>query len=119
MYPGHAGPQPFDDLSDEALEQPGIDTLVLSACLSERGVMRYTPAGVPAMECRLAHRSVQQEAGIGRQVEFEIGAVALGEMAQQLAQIQPGALVTVTGFLAPLRRSSRTLLVHLTRIDLN
>lgn len=81
--------------------------------------MRYTPAGVPVMEGRLVHRSEQLEAGIGRQIGFEVGAVAMGDVAHAFAQIQPGSRLTVTGFLAPLRRSSRILRVHLTRIDLN
>ncbi|MDO5102312.1 MAG: primosomal replication protein N [Lautropia sp.] len=97
----------------------GLNTLVLSACLSERSAMRYTPAGVPVMECKLTHRSIQHEAGLGRQVGFEMGAVAMADLAHQLDSLAPGSLLTVTGFLAPLRKSSRSLLLHLTRIDLN
>lgn len=105
--------------ADEQPADPGLNTVVLSACLSERSFTRYTPAGVPVVECRLVHRSIQQEAGLGRQVGLEIGAVGMGEMAHQLESLAPGSLLTVTGFLAPLRKSSRTLLLHLTRIDLN
>lgn len=114
-FPGRASAVEADDQPPAS----GFNTVVLSACLSERSVTRYTPAGVPVVECRLAHRSIQQEAGLGRQVGFEIGAVGMGEMAHQLESLAPGSLLTVSGFLAPLRKSSRTLLLHLTRIDLN
>lgn len=97
----------------------GANAVILSACLVERDVLRYTPAGVPVMQCMLAHRSVQQEAGIGRQLEFEVRAVGLAEMAHRLEQLQPGTLLTATGFLAPSRKGSRMLVLHLTRIDLN
>lgn len=94
----------------------GLNSLQLSAELVERGALRYTPAGVPAVECQLAHSSLQVEAGIERQVHLEISAIALADVAGQLAQINPGTLLDVSGFLAPARKGSRTLRLHLTRI---
>lgn len=96
--------------------EPGSNQLTLSAELLERGALRYTPAAVPVVECQLSHSSLQLEGGIERQVHLEIPAVALAEMAGQLQQISPGSRLEVTGFLAPLRRGSRTLRLHLTRI---
>jgi len=91
--------------------------IALTATLIERGSIRYSPAGVPVLECRLAHQSVQSEAGADRQVAFEIGAVALGDLAAALDVIRPGADIAVAGFLAPSRKAARTLLLHITRID--
>ena len=67
------------------------------------------------LECRLAHRSTQREAGIDRVVEFEIGALALGDQAGLLEKTGPGDEIAVEGFLAPARKASRTLLLHITR----
>lgn len=82
--------------------------------LIERGVVRYTPAGVPAVDCRLRHRSEQIEAGLPRNVEFEIAAVALGDLAPVLNRIRPGDHVEIDGFLAPSRRGSGNLTLHIT-----
>ena len=43
--------------------------------------------------------------------------MALGDLARELAGIDPGTRLTVSGFLTPLRRSGRALCLHLTRID--
>lgn len=94
----------------------GTNLLTLSAELIERGALRYTPAAVPVVECQLMHSSLQTEGSIERQVHLEIPAVALADMAAQLQQIVPGTRLEATGFLAPLRRGSRTLRLHLTRI---
>ncbi|MGE0802992.1 MAG: primosomal replication protein N [Lautropia sp.] len=92
--------------------------VTLTALLTERAMIRYSPAGVPVLECRLMHRSLQQEAGLDRQVEFEIGAVALGELTATLDTIDPGTALAVEGFLAPSRKGARQLLLHLTRIEI-
>lgn len=96
--------------------EAGTNLLTLCAELVERGALRYTPAAVPVVECQLLHRSLQIEGGVERQVHLEIAAVALADMAGQLQQITPGARLEATGFLAPLRRGSRSFRLHLTRI---
>ena len=56
------------------------------------------------MNFKLKHRSLQIEAGIQRQTEFEAGAVAIGEIATVVSKFQSGDRVTVEGFLAAKRR---------------
>ena len=87
----------------------------LTATLVERSMVRYSPAGVPVLECLLDHRSTQHEAGMPRLVEFEIRALALGEIVTELARVAPGTELAVEGFLAPSRKGSKTLLLHITR----
>ena len=87
----------------------------LTATLVERSMVRYSPAGVPVLECLLEHRSTQQEAGMPRLVEFEIRALALGEIVTRIARVAPGTGLAVEGFLAPSRKGSKTLLLHITR----
>jgi primosomal replication protein N len=89
----------------------------LTARLVERSIVRYSPAGVPVVECRLDHRSTQMEAEVPREVTFEIKALALGKIVTEVEQVEPGEEVAVSGFLAPTRKGSRTLLLHITALD--
>lgn len=74
--------------------------VVLSACIAEAQVLRFTPAGLPAIELRLEHSSSQQEAGQQREVKAAVKAVAFGAMAERLAKQPMGSLWRFTGFLA-------------------
>ena len=89
----------------------------MTARLVERSITRYSPAGVPVLECRLDHRSTQLEAEVPREVEFEIKALALGKIVEQLESIAPGTELAVQGFLAPSRKGSHTLLLHITALQ--
>lgn len=79
--------------------------------------MRYSPAGVAVLECLLDHRSTQLEADVERAVEFEIKALALGSVVAELERVAPGAELAIQGFLAPTRKGSRTLLLHITSFE--
>ena len=63
---------------------------MLAATLAERAELRHTPVGIPVLECTLAHRSTQREAGHERAVECELHAVAVGEVAQALSAVGIG-----------------------------
>ena len=88
------------------------------ATLAERDVLRYTPAGIPMVSAVLVHTSEQLEAGIGRQVGFELRAVAAGTIADRLERAQVGALFRFSGFMARKNRNSKTLVLHLTDFEL-
>lgn len=83
--------------------------------LVERGAVRFTPGGVPVLDLKLRHRSEQIEAGLPRSIDFEIAAVALGDLADTMDALVPGRRLEVDGFLAPSRKGSRTLTLHITR----
>lgn len=82
------------------------------------GDLRYTPAGVPVAEFRISHISRQIEAGTPRQVECEISAVALAQMAETISGMALGTKVKSTGFLAKKSRMSLQLVLHINNIDL-
>jgi primosomal replication protein N len=90
----------------------------LTAVLVEREALRYTPAGVPIVGLRLAHRSSQREAGAERQVEFEVAALAADAVALRMSRVPLGATLRLDGFLAPRKRSARSLVLHVTGFDL-
>ena len=77
-----------------------VNCLVLTACIAERDALRFTPAGVPALNLKLEHASSIQEAGQARQVKAAVKAVALGTNAERLASQAIGSIWKFTGFLA-------------------
>jgi primosomal replication protein N len=77
-----------------------VNHVVLSAFIVEASALRYTPAGLPALDLRLEHESQASEAGRERQVKAAIKAVALGSVAEALGRQAVGSGWTFTGFLA-------------------
>ena len=57
----------------------GVNAVTLAGTLAQVEPLRHTPAGLPLLQFRLAHKSVQSEAGFKRQVECEVSCVVLGE----------------------------------------
>jgi primosomal replication protein N len=90
-----------------------VNELSLVASILERDTLRYTPAGIPIVGATLQHGSQQIEAGIARQVEFEIGALAAGEISGRFANAELGAVHRFTGFLARKSRHSKALVFHI------
>lgn len=62
--------------------------------------MRYTPAGLPALNMRLEHESEVCEAGGPRTVKVVVKAVAFGAQAERLAKQAIGSVWRFSGFLA-------------------
>jgi primosomal replication protein N len=94
------------------------NSVTLDATLQSRGALRFTPAGVPALDFELAHESVQVEAGGERRVACELAAVALGPVATRIADIEPGARLRCKGFLARRYRTGITVALHVNEFDL-
>jgi len=95
----------------------GFNRLTLSATLTQRGDLRYTPAGIPAIDCTLLHQSTQAEAGGERKVDCEVFAVAFAEVARRLAGMAVGSDIRCEGFLARRYRTGITNALHITHID--
>ena len=90
----------------------------MTACIAEAEALRYTPAGLPAINLRLEHESQQTEAGHPRAVKAAIKAVAFGAMAERLARQNIGSLWTFSGFLAT-PRNGKTAVLHIQDIQQN
>jgi len=74
--------------------------------------MRYTPAGLPALDVRLEHVSRVEEAGQQREVKANLKSVALGTVAERMAQQALGSEWQFTGFLAS-PRNSKNVVLHI------
>ena len=89
----------------------------ISGVVTELQPLRYTPAGVPVVEFRLAHESERAEAGARRKVQTEIDAVAFEAQARLLAAGPLGRLLKAEGFLCAKSRRSRKPVLHVTNIE--
>ena len=74
--------------------------------------MRYTPAGLPALDLRLEHASQIEEAGQHRDVKANLKTVALGSVAERLVQQPLGSEWQFTGFLAS-PRNGKNVVLHI------
>ena len=92
--------------------------LVLSASIAELEGLRYTPAGVPALNLRLEHASEIQEAGQARQVRAMVRAIAFGAVAETLVRQTLGSSWKFKGFLAS-ARNAKTVVFHIQQVSDN
>jgi primosomal replication protein N len=81
----------------------------------ERAAVRYTPAGLPALDLSLKHESQATENGQPRRVSLELKAVAIGDITRQAGQLAVGNQAQFAGFLAA-ARNGRGIVFHITAI---
>ena len=94
------------------------NAVTLDARLAARADLRFTPAGIPALDFQLAHDSMQMEAGGERRVACDLAAVALGPLAKDLAAVAVGAQLRCRGFLARRYRSGMSVALHVNEFEL-
>ncbi|RYG26572.1 MAG: primosomal replication protein N [Burkholderiales bacterium] len=87
-----------------------MNQVLLTACIAEAAALRYTPAGLPALDLRLEHESQMVEAGQPRQVKAAVRAIAFGSSAETLVRQPIGSLWRFTGFLATPRNGKHPVL---------
>jgi primosomal replication protein N len=92
-----------------------VNAVALSGELVDIEPLRHTPAGIPLVNFRLAHKSRQLEAGYKRQVECEMSGLAIGEIAVAMSRMRQGHAVSIEGFLNRKNRMSAQLILHVTK----
>ena len=65
--------------------------------------MRYTPAGLPALNFSLESDTEIQEMGTKRQVKVSLKALAIGHLAESIGKQTLGSVWKFTGFLGAAR----------------
>ena len=78
--------------------------------------MRYTPAGLPALDLALRHESEVVEDGQPRRVALDVRARAIGEIAHRLAGVELGSEHGFAGFLNG-QRNGRGVVFHVVEVD--
>jgi primosomal replication protein N len=91
--------------------------LELSGEIVAFDALRHTPAGIPLQTLVIRHVSTQSEAGMKRQVECEISAVAMADVVRQTGGLKIGDRIRVVGFLTRKSLKSDRLVLHLHRIE--
>lgn len=91
-----------------------MNQLKVVASITEKSALRYTPAGIPIATAVLMHNSKQTQAGTQRLTEFEIAAIAAGDISKRFLEIELGVTLLFTGFLARKNRNSKSLVFHVT-----
>jgi len=89
---------------------------MLTATLVERAALRYTPAGLPALDFSLRHESQVSQDGQPRKVSVEIRARAIGEITRAVNALELGSEHGFAGFLAS-QRNGRGVVFHVTELD--
>lgn len=95
-----------------------VNQFVLTATVAEADVLRYTPSGVPALNCKLEHESEVSEAGQVRQVKALVKSVSFGSVAERLVKQDVGSSWTFKGFLAS-PRGTKQLVFHVQEFSIN
>jgi primosomal replication protein N len=94
------------------------NAVVLTGRIVELAPLRHTPAGIPLLTFRIAHRSLQREAGMERQAECEVSGMAIGEAASCMCRFKTGDSIKASGFLSRKNRMSTQLVLHVNQTEL-
>jgi len=93
-----------------------MNRLVLTAQLVEKHALRYTPAGLPALDFSLRHESQVTQNGAPRQVSVDIRARALGDITKSVNCLELGSTHGFGGFLGS-QRNGKGVVFHVTELD--
>ncbi|MEB0031765.1 primosomal replication protein N [Undibacterium sp. RTI2.1] len=96
-----------------------MNQLKVVASIVEKSALRFTPAGIPIASAVLIHSSKQTQANAQRVVDFEINALAAGEISKRFMEIELGVVMQFTGFLSRKNRNSKSLVFHITEFETN
>ena len=77
--------------------------------------VRYTPAGIPALNLTLKHSSEQIEANLKRTINCELSAKIMGNDA--LTPLKIGDRIKTTGFIGNKSAKSNQLIFHINFIE--
>ena len=84
----------------------------LTASIAEQAALRYTPAGLPALDLKLEHACDVQTSGPIHKVQLKLRALAIGSLAETLAKQSVGSVWTFQGYLAT-PRQGKSVVLHI------
>ncbi len=91
--------------------------MALTAAIVERSALRFTPAGLPALDVSLKHESEIVQLGEKRSVSVEVRAKAIGDLAETLLAAPLGVEHGFEGFVGA-QRNGRGIVFHIQTIEL-
>jgi primosomal replication protein N len=81
-----------------------VNRYTVIAVITEQQSLRYTPAGVPALDVQLSHESEDLS---GHDATIELSGVAFGLQAQSLVKTPLGSKLKIDGFLRHSAKSKK------------
>jgi len=93
-----------------------VNRFEFDARVAEVSATRFTPAGLPVVDCQLAHDSTLEEAGTQRKIQLLLKSVAMGTMAEIMLQLPLDKPCQFTGFLASTQKS-KSVIFHIQSIQ--
>ncbi|MEO6895522.1 MAG: primosomal replication protein N [Caldimonas sp.] len=90
---------------------------MLTARIVERAALRFTPAGLPAIDVSLKHESEPLQLGVVRKIAFEVRARAVGAITDKIMAAELGTDHEFEGFLGA-QRNGRGIVFHIQSIAL-
>ena len=94
-----------------------MNRVKISGVVLQCGDVRYTPAGIPIVELRIQHESLQIEADMQRQIKLEADAVVIGPLAKMAATVRVDEKVVISGFLAQKSQKNDRLVIHVSELQ--
>ena len=92
--------------------------VVIDGHLLKRGALRHTPAGIPALNLVIGHKSIQIEAGGRREARCEVDAVVIGELAVRLSTQKLNQSLQFSGFLTQHSVKDRRLVLQVVKAEM-
>ena len=93
-----------------------MNQLCLTACIIELDALRYTPAGLPAINLQMSHEGELEEAGQRRTVSAVVKAVAIGPQADVVKKLVLNQPYRFDGFVAT-PRNGKHLVFHIQQVS--
>jgi primosomal replication protein N len=93
-----------------------LNQVEIQATLAQAKALRYTPAGIPALDVQLEHQGEAVEVGQIKTVKVSLNAVTFGLNAEQLQKVSIGAMLRVKGFLDS-ARNGKSVVLHITEFE--
>jgi primosomal replication protein N len=81
-----------------------LNQYTVTAKLVLQQLLRYTPAGIPALDVTLEHEAQDKD---GHDATIQLTSIAFGMTAQTLAKLPLGSLLKVNGFLRHSQKSKK------------
>ena len=89
-----------------------INAVEFEGELIESEPLRFTPGGTAVLRFKLLHKSRRAEASVEREIDCELGVLAIDTEARMMASVPLGSTVKVEGFLDRKSRSNKQIVLH-------
>lgn len=89
-----------------------MNLLQITATIAQVYPLRYTPAGLPALDVVLEHESLVTDTGTSRQVKVSLRAVTFGTQAETLLKASMDVEWSFSGYLG-MSRNGKGIVFHI------